>query len=763
MAKFKEAGHNPGAHSVFVSSDAFWELVERCALAASGFAIFGPAIALQAIAPLAAWPDRVALITSIVLWGAAFGLRRGALRHLLQVSAGLALLIWPWFLPGPAEWIQPAIIGCGVMSGAVFTLRWLPSLLVVTAAGTLSAALSITLPPSVVFAEGDIKDRLLGPVLATLVNLGFIVSVAAWRQLTARIDHEEREIRRELQARVAAEEMHRSQDSVARRIHETVLNSLTAISLGVPEESTDKVRRSCHQDLEAMESGLAVMDRTDAAAIVNAAASGVAIQTTICDDLGEQVTLSLAASRALRDAVVEALRNTERHSGASEAQISMSRMGDVLDVSVSDEGRGIAPGTPEGIGIARAIRGSVESVGGRVSIDSHPGHTRVLLTLPISDATPELELRLRDFTQSDLPGRLGLLGAACFVALTITPILGTSAATLITSVLAVCFIAVSVVLALAWMTRWRTMLSVLGVSLVILTLLSLSTAAQDCVVVPLVSKQMLALAGAGSVIFVLAQRRALTMGGMITAIALAGIILTAQIPLACRGLPITNLPIGLGYLVAVAVGGALANGMLERRRLKAMADWNELARTRARALAMESAQSMWKIVDERTKTFLAEIASGSRDPRSATAQLESTILAAGVRNALAHQPQISNPGARLLNSLFEVAAAAGARVDLEVARPWQRTEHYPDEVAEYCRSALAGISFTDMRVSVTVDEDDELLAILLTGETAALGMIRSVGEFGDCEVTLDTDEVEPDLVFMGVRRPTSPHDHALTG
>lgn len=761
MARGIPMRHNQPVQGAFVSSEAFWSLVERCALAASGFAIFGPALALQVTASSVSWIDCLALATSLVLWASAFGIRRRGIRHGFQVAGGLVLLIWPWLLPGPGAWIQPAIVGCGVMIGAVFTLRWLPALLVVLAAGILSTAISITAPPSVAFVEGSNNARLLGPLLATLVSLGFILSVASWRRLTTRIDHEEREIRVELSARIAAEELRRTQDSVARRIHETVLNSLTAISLGVPPEATDKVRQSCDEDLRAIDSGLVTVDTTEVAEIVGAAAREVSISVTLSGDLSERVDLSTEASRALRDAVVEALRNAERHAGVTEADVNVTRRADALEVAVSDQGRGITPDTPEGIGITRAIRGSIEGVGGRVNIASTPGRTRVLLSLPISQPITRMELHLRDFTESGLPGRLGLLGAAVFVALTLTPMLGNQPVPASTSVLEACFIAVSTTLAFAWTKRWRTFLSILGVALVVLTLLSLAATAHECAAVPSVSKQMLALAGAGSVIFVVAQRRALIVAAMISAIALAAIALTAQIPSACRGLPIVNLPIGIGYLIAVAVGGALANSVLERRRMNSMADWDELQRSRARAFSTDNARSMWRLVDERTKTFLADIASGSSDPGTTAAQLEASILATNVRGALTQQAQLSHPGVRLLSALVEEAAYSGARVDLEVGGTWNRDDYFPEAVVEYCHRALSNIPFTDARVSVSLDERSEFLGVLLTGREIAVGVTRSRGTFGDCEVTLDTDDLEPNVVFLAIRRPSQPLEYAL--
>ena len=79
--------------------------------------------------------------------------------------------------------------------------------------------------------------------------------------------------------------------------------------------------------------------------------------------------------------ICEALQNTIKHAGARQAQIGVARSGGLVRVEVSDDGIGGAdPGAGSGL---HGLRDRVEAVGGRLIIDSPPGHgTTVRAELP---------------------------------------------------------------------------------------------------------------------------------------------------------------------------------------------------------------------------------------------------------------------------------------------------------------------------------------------------------------------------------------------
>jgi signal transduction histidine kinase len=87
--------------------------------------------------------------------------------------------------------------------------------------------------------------------------------------------------------------------------------------------------------------------------------------------------------------VQEALANAARHSGAPQAQVSVTRQDERLTVVIADEGRGFDPAeVPEsGIGLAGMLERS-RLLGGQLSIESAPhAGTRVTVSVPTVPAT----------------------------------------------------------------------------------------------------------------------------------------------------------------------------------------------------------------------------------------------------------------------------------------------------------------------------------------------------------------------------------------
>ncbi|MEW9900245.1 cache domain-containing protein [Chitinivorax sp. PXF-14] len=82
----------------------------------------------------------------------------------------------------------------------------------------------------------------------------------------------------------------------------------------------------------------------------------------------------------------EAFTNIERHAGAQSVRVKLSQAGGCVRLSVVDDGRGFDPASIEragGIGL-RNIRERVEHLAGRFTLQSRPGRTRLVVSLPLS-------------------------------------------------------------------------------------------------------------------------------------------------------------------------------------------------------------------------------------------------------------------------------------------------------------------------------------------------------------------------------------------
>lgn len=92
--------------------------------------------------------------------------------------------------------------------------------------------------------------------------------------------------------------------------------------------------------------------------------------------------LSRDTEVVLLRAAQEALANVRKHAGAREVLLRLSREGGGVALEVLDDGRGLAAGTAEGVGL-RGMRDRVAAGGGTLDVSGEPGRgTRVRVHLP---------------------------------------------------------------------------------------------------------------------------------------------------------------------------------------------------------------------------------------------------------------------------------------------------------------------------------------------------------------------------------------------
>jgi signal transduction histidine kinase len=97
--------------------------------------------------------------------------------------------------------------------------------------------------------------------------------------------------------------------------------------------------------------------------------------------------LGAAVEVAAYRVAVEAMTNVVRHSGAGRCTVRLL-LDDALVVSVEDDGRGLAPGAPAGVGF-ESMRNRAEELGGAFAVDSRTGGGTVLrVRLPVGEQVP---------------------------------------------------------------------------------------------------------------------------------------------------------------------------------------------------------------------------------------------------------------------------------------------------------------------------------------------------------------------------------------
>jgi len=133
--------------------------------------------------------------------------------------------------------------------------------------------------------------------------------------------------------------------------------------------------------LDAIIEGLAVQHET---------LTNQVVELTVTPDLGD---CALATKIAMYRILQEALANGHRHSGAARQRVDVSRRGQTISLTVSDEGKGFDPkrvlareadvGVEGGHFGLRGIQDRVAMLGGTFSLNSAIGRgTSLTITLP---------------------------------------------------------------------------------------------------------------------------------------------------------------------------------------------------------------------------------------------------------------------------------------------------------------------------------------------------------------------------------------------
>ena len=285
------------------------------------------------------------------------GLTTGAL--LCTLAAGVAGLMLP---------TRQAAVVIGLVAASQFTLLLLllgdkpglelPTVLLSPLNGFLMAVVTLTARRTLI-GSAEAAERAGAALLAAEASAA---SVAATEQ---RLLHDER------------------------LLHETVLNTLTAIvrgGIGASEESRALLRTRSNQSaqvLEGFDTARTTLGHPDPVADVREAVELVrASGASVVLDIASLARLDGAVYDAFIGAVREALANAARHASATTVSVTATvtvtvtgNTGAAATVVVRDDGVGFDPRSVSArFGIDRAITASMSLVGGTARIQSAPGN-----------------------------------------------------------------------------------------------------------------------------------------------------------------------------------------------------------------------------------------------------------------------------------------------------------------------------------------------------------------------------------------------------
>jgi two-component system sensor histidine kinase UhpB len=302
------------------------------------------------------------------------------------------------------------VIGACAVTIVVLSPRKLHSF-AVSEAIVLAAALA-----AVVVVNLVLLRRALGPLealtaLARRVDLtrpGQRVPVGPYRseaselattfnEMLSRLESERRDATRRV---LAAQEGERLR--IAQELHDEVGQTLTAVLL--------QLGRSARRADAGLEAELLETQETARASLEDVRRISRELRPEALDDLGlpsavvalterfgqsaalavdreidrELPVLSEEAELVVYRVAQEALTNVARHAGTNEARLTLRSDGKLVTLKVSDRGRGIAPGAPDGGGI-RGMRERAVLVGADLTVARRrEGGTEVRLDVPLA-------------------------------------------------------------------------------------------------------------------------------------------------------------------------------------------------------------------------------------------------------------------------------------------------------------------------------------------------------------------------------------------
>lgn len=233
----------------------------------------------------------------------------------------------------------------------------------------------------------DAREQRLARAVADLA------AVAMWR------DWRYRESNRASLAELRSALAREVHDGIAQRFYVIQLN-LTAASGGVDEPG--EVRGFLDQALHNSQLGVEESRqwvyrlrqpqprhrelRDELAAIMNDFVANFDVPCEL-NIFGNEVVLDVLTHQALASAVQELLHNVGRHADAASARMDAQFTTGRIEITITDDGRGIGSEVAEGFGL-RGVRERMTEVGASLSVSGGPaGGTVATLSVPLSESS----------------------------------------------------------------------------------------------------------------------------------------------------------------------------------------------------------------------------------------------------------------------------------------------------------------------------------------------------------------------------------------
>lgn len=692
------------------------ETTGNVASLAAGAVIFLPALGFLVFTEGGTASDWFTWGIPVLVWLASYAVSTRITRSSIQAAAGFTLVLMTFVDPGSDRWISITTICFAVIVGAVFNLPTRGAAVVVMAATLLDLTMAVMLDATrVIFGVVELVPW-AGAAIQLFAGGGLLLAWQSWMRNVGVADAELDSIKEAIESDQQESAIRDGTEAVARRIHETILNTLAAISMGVVSSREEEARQACRRDLNQMSRDLQRLDACSLQDIVDAAVTTIQPLHLVCDVIVvRDRVVSARIANALHDALVEALRNVERHSGDTKALVEVRWNGDV-HVVVSDRGSGPSPSATERFGLRNSIRANMASIGGKATMTRNAdGGTTVTLEAPIDASSPVLVPTFPILGAADgtLIGRLGAAGTNVFMLLILIPVLNAMPSPVPLAVTTLAYIAVILALAFAWTTRLRSLLNWAGIALLAGPFIAVASNPLDCAASPAL-QGLFAGASGGALLLLLVANRPLYRRILISALTTgASFLALAQMPAQCRSEPALTIGVNVIYLAAIVSVLTWIDLRFEVRRQQAQEAWQHHIEEQSARERQAAFSRGWSLIGPGARDLLEGIADGSVKIQEPETRTQAAAEAATIRSGLGLVLEPGDTFGALTRRLVRVARHVGATVDAEALTPAQRSDHLPEAVLILIEDLVRQCEGTTVTLRAFADEDSDEITIVL--------------------------------------------------
>lgn len=719
------------------------------ALTVTGTVLFLPTAAALLVSGEGSPETWTAILLPAAIWAFGFTPPLRPVRPYVQAGAAVILLILG-LLVSAGQWMPITTIGFAAIVAAVFTLPARGAWAMIAIVSVLDVIASLTDPPDFTVVVGFWPPLLTSPLLNLLAGGGLVIAWHAWLARITEAEAEYEQVQRAVEQRQRESIRRRASEAVTRRIHETALNTLTAISMGVREDSIPAAREACQRDLQHMDLGLHQLPDTTVSEIVAAAGRAVpAVLVTVDLPSDMDVTMGASIANPLRDAIVESLRNVERHSGVDCAIVRV-RLGSGVRVEIVDEGRGVAPDAEERFGLRNSIRSSMTSIGGSAALHSPvAGGTVVVLNAPLDTPEPVAELGLRTLRIVDSSpwARIGVTGTNLFMLLLLVPVTSFLGRPVLVSALIAAYVLTIAVLALGWQRVPRGPLTLLALLLLAATFAAAASEPLTCDAVWSVNTLLAGMSGGAVLLPLLALSGTRSRLLFSVAAAAASSLVLWTLPVDCTNRSALEFAVTTSYIVAFAFGLSWVEMVFERQRDVAQTQWNAVLSRELEREGSIAAESTWGILSSSGRDLLEGIADGTVDLRSPDVAARAAVEADYLRTELGVTPSAAGPVGQLVRRMVRTAARTGATVEVELLSDFTREDAYPEEVARILDEVITGLPRDHFVLHGFADAGQEELVLVIPARPEQESRTSVIGD-----TTVQIVPGESDVHIM-IRRP----------